>query len=127
MTGRKKILTGILAFLPVIVSSILFIYVLTTFLPQMFALEAKYDRSIPIDILLPKIIGYVILVLLMIVFIISIMIYFIIHAINNKSVKNEERIIWILLFVLMHGIAFPIYWGIRIWPKEKPESNFAKM
>lgn len=127
MTRGKKIFIGVLAFLPLIATTISLIYLFTSFLPEMFALEAEYDKSIPSEVLLPRIIGYAILVILMMLLILVLMIYFIIHAINNKRVKNEERIIWILLFVLMHSIAFPIYWGIRIWPEEKPESNFVKM
>ena len=124
MTRGKKICIGVFAFLPLIATTISLIYLFTSFLPEMFALEAEYDKSIPSEILLPRIIGYAILVILMMLLILVLMIYFIIHAINNKRVTNEERSIWILVFGLMHGIAFPRYWGIRLWPEAPPESPF---
>ena len=71
--------------------------------------------------------GFIAWVIALVFVQLGLMIFFIIHAMNNKRVKNEERIIWVLVFIFAGAIGFSIYWGIRIWPEEKPDSNFVKM
>lgn len=41
------------------------------------------------------------------------LIIFIIHVINNKSLPDNERIIWVLVFVFAGIVGFPIYWFMR--------------
>lgn len=44
----------------------------------------------------------------------TVMVLYIIHAVNNRAVTDGERIMWIILFVLAGAIAFPIYFFMRI-------------
>lgn len=47
------------------------------------------------------------------------LIYFIIHMLDNKRVKEGgEKVIWVLVFLFTGGIGFPIYWYMRIWKEE---------
>ena len=46
---------------------------------------------------------------------IGLLIFYIVHAVNNKKLESNERIIWVLLFVFVPTIAFMIYWVLRIW------------
>lgn len=41
------------------------------------------------------------------------LILFIIHVIHNKSLPDNERIVWVLVFVFAGMIGFPIYWFMR--------------
>jgi hypothetical protein len=45
----------------------------------------------------------------------GLLIFYIIHAINNKSINGTEQLIWILVFIFIGTIGFPIYWVLRIW------------
>ncbi len=127
MSRSKKIFIGILAFLPIIASAVLVIYMLINFVPDMLRMEHEYNNEIPPEAFFVHMAGFIISAVVLGLLHIGLMIYFIVHAINNKAVKTEERIIWVLLFIFVNTIAFPIYWGMRIWPDEKPESNFIRM
>lgn len=126
MTRSKKVLIGILAFLPLLATAIFAVYFFTTFFPEIMRMEHEHG-DVPPEFFFGNMINFFATVIVLVFVQLGLMIYFIIHTINNKQVKNEERIIWILLFIFVSTIAYPIYWGIRIWPEEKPESNFVKM
>ncbi len=126
MSKSKKTWLGILSFLPIISGIVILIYMFTGFLPTMMRLEHEGAQDNPIAIF--STLGpFLVIILFAVILQIGLLIYFIIHAINNTRVKNEERIIWILVFLFASSIGFPIYWGIRIWPDDKNESNFVKM
>ena len=127
MSRSKKIFIGILAFLPIISSAVLIIYMFLNFLPNVMRLEHEYSGEIPPEAFFVHMTGFILSAVVLGLLHLALMIYFIIHAINNKAVKTEERIIWVLLFIFVNTIAFPIYWSMRIWPEEKPESNFIRM
>ena len=48
----------------------------------------------------------------------GLLIYFIIHVINNKWVDGTERIVWVLVFIFAGMIGFPVYWYMRIWNED---------
>lgn len=126
MTRSKKVFIGILAFLPLVAAAIFLVYFFTTFFPDIIRMEHEHG-DIPPEFFFGNMVGFIASIIILLFVQLGLMIYFIVHAINNKRVKNEERIIWVLLFIIVHSIAFPIYRGIRIWPEEKPESNFVKI
>ena len=51
----------------------------------------------------------------------ALMIYYIIHAINNKRLDKNLQVIWILILIFASGIGTIIYWYLNIW-KESPPS-----
>lgn len=126
MTRSQKVFVGILAFLPLIASAIFAVYFFTAFFPEIMRMEHEHG-DVPPEFFFSNMIGFFATVIILVFVQLGLMIYFIIHALNNKRVKNEERIIWVLLFIFVSTIAYPIYWGIRIWPEEKTDSNFVKM
>jgi len=57
---------------------------------------------------------------------IAALIVFIIHLINNKSLSDGERIVWIIVFLLIGIIGYPIYWfmrGIHYNPEARQSLN----
>jgi hypothetical protein len=126
MSRSKKIFIGILAFLPLISAAVFLIYFFAAIFPELIRLEQQHG-DVPPDFFFGNMVGFIASVIILVFLQLGLMIYFIIHTINNKRVKNEERIIWVLLFIFVSSIAYPIYWGIRIWPEEVRESNFVKM
>ena len=126
MSRSKKVIIGILAFLPLVSVAVFLIYFFATLFPEIIRIEHEHGDVQP-EFFFGKMMGFIASLIILVFVQLALMIYFIIHAINNYRVKNEERIIWVLLFIFVSTIAYPIYWGIRIWPEEKPESNFVKM
>ena len=45
----------------------------------------------------------------------GLLIFYIIHAISNKSINSTEQLIWVLVFIFIGTLGFPIYWVLRIW------------
>ncbi len=130
MSRSKKVLIGILAFLPLLLGICILIFGLSLMFNSIGTESSIPDNGSGMITEYWHLEGFIALIAVVAIAIIlqlGLLIYFIIHAMNNKRVKNEERIIWVLLFIFVSTIAFPIYWGIRIWPEEKPESNFVKM
>ncbi|MBS4063596.1 MAG: hypothetical protein KGZ74_03505 [Chitinophagaceae bacterium] len=125
MNRTKKIWLGILAFAPIILGLIALVYMFVSFIPHMHQLEQLEDDPHPIHIL-SQMAPFFFMIIISLALHVGLLIYFIIHLINNKTIKSEERLIWILVFLLAGSIAFPVYWIIRIWPGPKPESNFIR-
>ena len=125
MNSNKKALLGFLAFLPIIAGFGLFIYILTGFLPEIIRLERLGEQPDPFTVL-STMAPFIILIIISACIHLGLIIYFIIHAINNNHVKSEERIIWVLVFIFVSTIGLPIYWYLRIWKEPAPISNFIK-
>lgn len=48
----------------------------------------------------------------------ALMIYYIVHVVNNKRIDSNERLVWILVFIFANMIGYPIYWYMRIWKED---------
>jgi len=63
--------------------------------------------------------------ILMMLCTLGLLIYFIIHVVNNTVIDSTERIIWVLVFIFAGMIGFPVYWYMRIWKAPLPVSNYS--
>jgi hypothetical protein len=45
----------------------------------------------------------------------ALLIFYIVHAVINKKLQPAEQLLWVLLFIFLGIIAFPVYWVMRIW------------
>jgi uncharacterized membrane protein len=117
MTKQSKILSGILSFLPIL----LFVVYIVMFISSMIGVVAHADtfENDPLS-LFSNFAGMLISIILLAVFALIGLIYFLIHVINNKQLADNERIIWVLVFVFAGMIGYPIYWYMRIWKAENP-------
>jgi hypothetical protein len=114
MTKGHKIILGIFTFLPFI---LMVLYFGTIVLLVRDALVYR-DEDMPFPIV-GDVLWLVIMALLAGLLSFGLMIYYIIHAINNPQVDNNEKIVWVLLFVLVNVVSFPIYWYMRIWKRQE--------
>jgi len=113
MTTSYKRWTGILSIVPFILFVIYMGWFFSSFTEIMVTalnhqngpVEAEFIRHMMGIILIASVMGLVTL---------AAMIVFIIHAANNKSLESAEKIMWVLLFVFVGLIAFPLYWFLRI-------------
>ena len=114
MSKNTKIVVGILTVLPLI-GIFLYIGLAVSFI-------YKGDGFAPDGAgLSQNIIWMVSMLGLSIVLGIGLLIFYIVHAVNNKKLDSNERIMWILLFVFVSTIAFMIYWVLKIWQDKDSE------
>lgn len=115
MSKNTKIVIGILTLLPIIG---IFFYIGFIFRFIMFMQNAG---SPPDAGAMKGIVTIAILFIFSILLSIGLLIFYIVHAVNNKKLESNERIMWILLFVFISTIAFMIYWVLRIWQDKSDE------
>jgi hypothetical protein len=73
-----------------------------------------YHRSNPEDVFFQLMPAFIYIGLLVIAKI-GLLIFYIVHAVNNQRLDSTERIVWILIFIFAGTIGYPIYWYLRIW------------
>ena len=111
MSRSSKMFLGILTFLPFI----LFAIYIALFISLFFNF---FQRQPVVDdpaFIFANFYPVVIIGILMGLTSVGLLIYYLIHAINNKQLESTERVIWILVFIFAGMIGFPIYWYMRIW------------
>ena len=63
---------------------------------------------------------------LTIVIIIGLLIYYIIHISNNKSLDQQMKAVWIVVIFFVNVIGFPVYWYLNIWKDKADHSKELK-
>ncbi|MDX2048451.1 MAG: hypothetical protein SFU87_16815 [Chitinophagaceae bacterium] len=117
MTRSSKIISGILTFIPFVLLIVYFFSI--GFLVRDAIMHRHEDMPFPI---LTDVFWMVLIALLLGLFSIGLLIYYIMHALNNKFIDSNEKLIWVLVFVFASIIGFPIYWYMRIW--QGPEAKY---
>jgi hypothetical protein len=112
MTKNQKIFIGILSFLPII-------FILICITAMIFVMRDLMLHGAPDPTVFAGFAPFFVLMALSSLLSFALLIYYIIHAVNNTNISSNERIVWILVFIFAGVIGFPIYWYMRIW-KEKP-------
>ena len=108
MSRSSKIILGVVTLLPFVFFA-MYISVFFGFLREMM-----YHRSSPEDVFF-HFAPALVYIGLVVVSKIGLLIYYLIHAVNNKKVDSTERIAWVLIFIFVGLVGFPIYWYLRIW------------
>jgi uncharacterized membrane protein len=117
MSKNTKIAVGILTVLPLIG---IFFYIGFIF---RFIMTIQNSDSAPDTEVLKNIFIVATLLIVSILLNIGLLVFYIVHAVNNKKLESNERVMWVLLFVFISTIAFMIYWVLRIW--QDKESKIA--
>jgi hypothetical protein len=120
MNSSKKALYGCLAFLPII-SVIGMIAYFFSQIPDMIP-TSRFDEPDPRQFF-ENMMGIMLLGILVSMLSIAALIVYIVHAVNNKRIDSGERVMWILLFVFLNGIAQPIYFFMRVMSDEQYSSQ----
>ena len=122
MSKNNKILLGILTFLPVLGLFLSIAFMISAF--KTIANEGAPDAVM----LSGSLQSAVMIIAFFAILSLGLLIYYIIHAINNKALSSDERVVWILLFVFISQIAVIIYWIMKIWNVKEDtiskDSNF---
>lgn len=112
MSKNRKLILGLLSILPIIMMFIYFVVLFSNFF--YFFPQLHNSGEFPSEFF-RHFLGILVIILLMTFLHIGLLIYYIIHLVNNNSIDPTERIVWILIFVFAGMVGFPIYWYMRIW------------
>jgi len=125
MNSTGKLLLGIATCLPILGTGFLISHLFSLFFstfsnmdtsstPEPFLFYEEYFYLIGIVVLL-GVLSFVLIV------------FYIIHIVNNKQLSNTLQVIWILIILFFNGIGSIIYWYINIWKARetsfKPYAN----
>jgi hypothetical protein len=111
-TKTQKVLLGIFTLLPFIIFPIIFLQIFQ-FVVHVVA-ESNHGDPEPADIL-AAVFSFVTPIILLGILSLGLLVFYIVHVASNKEIQPVERIMWVLLFIFIGVIAFPIYWLLRIW------------
>ncbi len=116
MSKNKKILIGIFSILPLLLFVVYLVSMVTFFIH--FFREVAVHGEGPEDFFYSgfgNMAGMIVTMVLLGLLSLAVMVYFLVHAINNQSINSEERLVWILVFIFVGMVGFPIYWYLRVW------------
>ena len=114
MSRSSKLFIGLLSFLPIILTAVLFIVMF-----MQFNTFLEWENRDPAPQEMFNTFGSFFLIgIAMFLLSIALLIYFIIQLVRNKKMDSTERAIWILAFVLGGIICYPIYWYMKIWKED---------
>ena len=106
-TKNQKIVLGIFTLLPFIITPIIFVQIFQ-FVVHIVA-ESTQGEPEPADIL-AAVFSFVTPIILLGLLSLVLLIFYIVHVAGNQEIQPVERIMWVLLFIFLGVIAFPIYW-----------------
>ena len=111
MSRSGKLFLGILTLLPFVLFAIYIAFFITLFFDFFQQPLVADDPAFVFGNMYPVFAVGILMVLTSF----GLLIYYIIHVVNNKQIDSNERLIWILVFLFAGMIGFPIYWFLRIW------------
>ncbi|WP_350288087.1 hypothetical protein [uncultured Croceitalea sp.] len=118
---NSKFWQGFFAIAP-IVMGILAIFGYFIFIFSMFSNIEEFESNgnPSFSFIFGNIIWFFLLIILIILVSFGSLIFYIVHAVQNPNLKeNNLLIVWILLFVFVSGIGQLIYWIVEIVSKRK--------
>lgn len=109
MAKGSKIWLGIFTFLPII---LVVVYIIAFgFLVKDVILYGNEKQSLP---LFSSMFWLFVLMLAMGIVSFGLLVYYIILVVNSNA-NTEEKLLWIILFLIGNILAYPVYWYMRIW------------
>ena len=123
MSTAKKIWLGILTFLPLFLFILYFVMFFVFFLGNIGHMEDSHHRDdFPIHMFASLFWIFMIIILASLLSI-GIMIYYIIHANNNKANDNTKKIMWTIILIFTSTIGSIVYYFVEILPSKKSLSS----
>lgn len=114
MSRPTRTFIGILSVLPLAGIFILLAYLFTSFIPHMIELDKMGNEVEAMDVL-PSVGVLLIIIILFGILHLGLLIYFIIHVIQDGTASSGDKLLWVLLLFFFNPLSFPFYWYFRIW------------
>ncbi len=115
LSKTQKIVVGIFTLLPFILVPYFLIQIFI-FVMDMVAHE---HQEPDVAVILAGVFSFLIPIIITGIISFSLLIFYIVHAVSNKALNSTEQLIWILVFIFVSTIGFPVYWILRIWNEKK--------
>jgi hypothetical protein len=117
LSQGQKIFIAVLTILPFLFVPVMIFQIFG------FIMTTLHNESMNIDpepeIIFSAIFSFIFPIILLSLLSLGLFIFYTIHAVTNKGIETAERIIWILLFLFVGIMVFPVYWFMRIWNDSK--------
>ena len=113
LSQGQKLLVGFFTLLPFVLIPF-YLFEFFHFFVEMIQQGVNHEEPDPMEVIqfmMPMFLAIGLLSLTSI----GLLIFYIIHLVNNKIINSNERILWILLFIFAGLISFPIYFFMRVW------------
>ncbi len=118
MSSGSKVLLGICTFLPLVFGIMFIAYYLSVLAEMMrFLPTNEDDPNAVVQFYFSRILNMkiILLAVLSVITWLALVIYYILHAV--KHIKGDgEKIMWILLFIFIGSLCFPVYFFMRVVP-----------
>ena len=112
LSKTQKILLGIFTFLPFFIFPFIFWQLFDAILNIIKISEHGEPEAIEILI---EVFAFIFPIGMLAFCSLALLIFYIVHAVINKKLQPAEQLLWVLLFIFLGIIAFPVYWVIRVW------------
>lgn len=112
LSATQKIILGIFTCLPFLLAPYI-VYEIFHFIVGTIQ-NHQQGQDDPVTIL-TAIFAFITPILFLSFLSLVLLVIYIIHAIQNTMINNNEKIVWIILFLFFGVITFPIYWMMRVW------------
>ena len=112
LSKTQKILLGIFTFLPFFIFPFIFWQLFDAILNIIKISE--HGEPEPREIMI-EVFAFIFPIGMLAFCSLALLIFYIVHAVINKKLQPPEQLLWMLLFIFLGIIAFPVYWVIRIW------------
>jgi hypothetical protein len=120
LSRTQKIIIGVFTLLPFI----LFPYIIYEIIQFIFEAISMSEEGEPEPAaIFAAILSFIFPIIFLSLLSFGLLIFYIIHAVSNKAIESTERVIWIIIFIFFSGIAFPIYWFIRLWNESETNTT----
>jgi len=116
LSQAQKIIIGVFTLIPFLLLPYI-VYEVFHFVMDTIRLSQQGEPD-PADII-AGILSFIGPVILCSLISLALLIFFIIHCVTNKVITTTERIIWVVVFIFIGSISFPIYWFLRLWNEGK--------
>lgn len=120
MSTAGKVVVGIFTFLPILLLILFFVNFIQTILHFAPQLDSGHIQKPSRDEIINMIAPMFLYIILTSLISLGLLIFYIIHAVNNKNLTSNDRVLWVLLFVFIGLIAFPIYFFVKINKESTP-------
>jgi hypothetical protein len=120
MSRTAKIILGIISILPLCFLAIYFFFFFSFFFTTMgqgMQQSPELNQAFPQNFM-SNMVWLFLLIILTALLSLGLLIYYIVHVVNNNRIDSNERIIWVLVFVFAGIAGFPVYWYMRIWKRQ---------
>ena len=110
MSKAGKISLGILTFLPYLLMGVYF----TTMTFFLHDTPSVQYGAIPFP-LMTNVVWMLFILLVAGLISFGLLVFYIVHAVNNPELGTQEKVSWVLFMVIISGVTCPLYWYSRIW------------